>query len=288
MSAQTQVALVAPRRWLGANRGVPVTVVLAFLVLGLAVLCAFLPAIAPQDPSLIVAADTLQKPSAEHLLGTDQLGRDILSRLVAGARTSLIGPLLLAVGVTTLASILAVVAGFFGGRTDSIVSRFVDLFYSVPPLMVAIVLVGVTGGGFLATIVVLVVFGLPGHVRNLRAAVMDRVHLPYMEAAITLGLPTWRVVVGHLVPAIRPFILATFFLTFTFGIVELSSLSFLGLGVPPGSPDWGRMVAENRASTFGNVWGTAAPAICIVLLAVSTNLIGEWLIARYEKAGKER
>jgi len=266
----------------------PLSTLLALLVLGLMVVCALFEGLAPQDPGRIDAVQSLQGPSGEHLLGTDQLGRDIFARIVSGARTSLLGPTLLALGVAVIGAIVAMLAGYYGGRLDAVVSRVVDVLYSIPALMVAIIVVGVTGGGFAITVVVLTVFNLPLAIRNLRAAVMERAHLPYMEAARTLGMPTWRILLTHLLPVISPFVIATFFLQFTYGVVELSSMSFLGLGIPPGAPDWGRMVADNRASMYGNVWATAAPAIAIVLLAVSTNLIGEWINDRHEKAGKAR
>ena len=285
MSVGIPAALRRKRRVGGR---MPLTTVLACVALALMALCAVFDGLAPHDPGSIDALKSLQGPSADHWLGTDQLGRDIFARLVAGARTSLLGPTLLALGVAVLGAIIALLAGYYGGRIDAIVSRVVDVLYSIPALMVAIIVVGVTGGGFALTVVILTVFNLPLAVRNLRAAVMERAHLPYMEAARTLGVPTWRLLLTHLLPVIAPFVMATFFVQFTYGVVELSSLSFLGLGVPPGAPDWGRMVADNRASMFGNVWSTAAPAIAIVLLAVSTNLIGEWINDRYEKAGKAR
>ena len=265
----------------------PVSTALAIVVLALMALCAVFDGLA-REPGEINALESLQGPSGDHYLGTDQLGRDIFARIIAGARTSLLGPTLLALGVAVIGVVVAMLAGYFGGRIDAVVSRVVDVLYSIPALMVAIILVGVTGGGFAMTVVILTVFNLPLAVRNLRAAVMERAHLPYMEAARTLGMPTWRIMLTHLLPVIAPFVMATFFLQFTYGVVELSSLSFLGLGVPPGAPDWGRMVADNRASMFGNAWATAAPAIAIVALAVSTNLIGEWINDRYEKAGKAR
>lgn len=267
---------------------IPVLTALAGLFLLAVAACAIFPGLAPADPGAIDAAVSLEGPSGEHLLGTDQLGRDMFSRIIAGARTSLLGPLLLAVGVTVIGTLLAVAAGYFGGRTDTVISRLVDLLYSVPALLVAIVVAGVTGGGFGITLAVLIVFGLPLHVRNLRAAVMERAHLPYMEAAVTLGLPTWRVVLTHLVPTIVPNMVATFFLVFTYGVVEFSSLSFLGLGSPPGAPDWGRMVSDNRATIFTNVWPAVVPAVAIVLLAVSTNLIGEYLQRKHDQARRQR
>lgn len=279
---------VARRAVFARARRVPVTAVLAGAVLAVAIVCAVFDDLGPYDPGFIDASASLLPPGDGHYLGTDQLGRDMLSRVIAGARTSLIGPTLLAAGVTVVSALLAVVAGYFGGRLDAIVSRVVDFVYSIPALMVAIIVAGITGGGFWITVLVLIVFNLPLAVRNLRAAVLERVTLPYMEAAATLGLPTWRILFTQLLPVISPFIVATFFLSFTYGIVELSSLSFLGIGVPPGAADWGRMVADNRATMYGNVWATAGPAIAIVLLAVSANLIGEWLYQRYESAGKAR
>lgn len=287
MSVKDVVAAPARRRSPRPAR-VPVATVIAFLVLLVAVVFAVFSGLGPQDPGAISAADSLLGPDGTHLLGTDQLGRDMFSRVIAGARSSLLGPLVLAAGVTVISAALAIVAGYFGGRLDALVSRLVDLFYSIPSLMVAIIVAGVTGGTYAVTILVLVVFNLPQAVRNLRASVLERVGLPYMEAAQTLGVPTWRILVSHLLPTIVPFIVATFFLSFTYGVVELTSLSFLGLGVPPGAADWGRMVADNRATMYGNVWATAGPALAIVLLAVSTNLIGEWLYSRYERAGKAR
>lgn len=267
---------------------IPVVTVLAAIVLLVAVAWALFPDLGPADPGAIDAADSLTGPGRDHLLGADQLGRDVLSRIIAGARSSLGGPTMLAGGVTVISALLAVLAGYFGGRFDAIVSRIVDFVYSIPSLMIAIIVAGVTGGGFFVTLCVLILFNLPMAIRNLRAAVLERVTLPYMEAVETLGLPTWRILLTHLLPAVAPFIVATFFLSFTYGIVELSSLSFLGIGVPPGAADWGRMVADNRASMYGNVWATAGPAIAIVVLAVSANLVGEWLYARYETAGRSR
>jgi len=284
----SQVAALSSRGAALGVRRARVGRIAACAFVGLVVFFAVFNHLTPHDPAAISAATGLAHPDGTHLLGTDQLGRDILSRILAGARTSLLGPTLVAIGVTLVSSSLAVLTGYFGGKLDAVVSRLIDLFASIPPLMVAIVVAGVTGGGFYVTLLVLVVFGLPPSMRNLRAAVLERVHLPFMEAAVTLGLPTWRILLTHLLPTIAPFIVATFFLTFTYSVVDLSSLSFLGLGVPPGAADWGRMVADNRAIMFGNVWATAAPAIAIVTMAVSTNLIGEWLQSRYETAGRER
>lgn len=274
-----------------ASRGrsrAPITIIVSIAVLTAVVVCALVPALAPQSATHIDAGKSLLGPSGEHLLGTDQLGRDVLSRIVAGARSALLGPLLLATGSVTISAALALAAGYFGGVVDAVISRAVDVLYSVPAVIVAIVVVGVVGGGFWVALAVLLVFGLPQGVRVFRAAVLERVRLPYVEAAQTLGVRPSRIVLGHLLPNLLPLIVAGFFLKFTYGIVDLSSLSYLGLGVPPGAADWGRMLSENRIALDSNAWAAAGPGIALVLVAVSMNLVGDWLFARYERTGRSR
>lgn len=279
---------ITPWRRSARRLKVPVAVGISVLFMALAVICVIAPFVAPHDPTFIDPTKSFLGPSLDHPLGTDQLGRDIVSRIIAGARTAVLAPLALAAGAVFLSTVLAVLAGYAGGRIDAVIGRANDILYSIPSLTVAIVIVGVVGGGFTLSIVVLMVFGLPGNIRLLRAAVLERVNLPYIEAAKMSGLSTPRILVTQLVPAISPLIVTSFFLQVTFAIVELSSLSFLGLGVAPGSPDWGLMLAENRAALSSNIWAAAGPALCLVALAVSSNLIGDWLYTRYEKAGRSR
>jgi len=266
----------------------PISIGLAAVILGAVALVAVFPGLAPHNPGTIDSTSSLAGPSGSHLLGTDQLGRDVFSRVIAGARTAVLGPLILTIATTTIATVLALVAGYFKGWADVVISRAVDVVYSVPATVVAIVIVGVTGGGWWLALSVLTVFSLPVNVRFLRAAVLSRAELPYIEAARTSGLSEWRIVLRHLLPAISPFVVTAFFLRFTYGIVDLSSLSFLGLGVPPGSSDWGRMIAENRSLLAINAWTTIAPALALVAVAVSTNTIGDWLHARWDLKDKTK
>ncbi|MFE4611676.1 ABC transporter permease [Streptomyces niveus] len=250
---------VSPRRRLAGRLKLPVTVGISIVFTALAVICVIAPFVAPHDPAFIDPAKSFQGPSLDHLLGTDQLGRDIASRIIAGARTAVLAPLAIAAGAVLISTVLAVLAGYAGGRVDAVIGRVNDVLYSIPSLTVAIVIVGVVGGGFALSIAVLTVFGLPSNIRLLRAAVLERVNLPYIEAAKMSGVSTPRILLTQLVPAISPLIVTSFFLQVTFAIVELSSLSFLGLGVAPGSPDWGLMLAENRSALSSNVWAAAAP-----------------------------
>jgi ABC-type dipeptide/oligopeptide/nickel transport system permease subunit len=278
----TDVQVRRARRW------PPVSVVLAGLVLVGVVLLVIVPGLAPHDPDRVDPADALQGASASHWFGTDQLGRDIASRVVAGARTAFLAPLALAISTVVLGVAIGLLAGLRGGWVDGVVSRVIEVLYAVPTLIIAIIVVGVTRGGLGTALAVLVVFGLPSTVRVMRAAVLERKHLPYIEAARTLGLGRLRVLVSHLLPALAPLIVTSFFLQFTYGIVEVSSMSFLGLGVSPGSPDWGRMMFENRSVIGTNVWATAVPGICVVALAVSANVLGDWVYARFEAGARER
>ncbi|PXY18968.1 ABC transporter permease [Prauserella muralis] len=273
-----------PRR----RPGIPVGVLIAAVLLLVPIVCVLFPSLGPGNATRIVASDALLTPSAEHWLGTDSLGRDVFARMVHGASSALLGPLLLASVTVAISTVLALIAGYYRGWADGVISRFVDVLYSVPPLVVAVVLVGVLGGGFWLGVAVLTVFNLPHNVRVLRAAVEEQAQLPYIEAAKTLGTKSIRILWRHLVPVISPLIVASFFLRFTYGIVDLSALSFLGLGVPPGSTDWGRMLAENRVTMLQNFWATAAPGLALIVMAVSANIVGDWLYNRYEAAGRAR
>lgn len=283
MTATATIPLrTAKRRRLSAGISV------AFGMLALALLMVLFPQVAPHDPDFIDASAILQGPSAAHLLGTDQLGRDVLSRVIAGARTAVLAPLGLATGTILVAILLGLAAGYSKGWVDGVLGRVIDVLYAVPALLVAIVVVGVTGGGFVMALGILLVFGLPSPFRLFRAAGQERVNLPYMEAARAVGLSHPRIIFTQLLPTLRPLLVSLLFLQFTYGLIEVSSLSFLGLGVPPGSADWGRMMFENRATISSNVWATAAPGIALVALAVSTNVIGDWMYNRHEMKERQR
>jgi peptide/nickel transport system permease protein len=266
--------LAAPR----ARRGFSPVVGIALVVLAVVVVCAiFGPWIAPYDPNEQDLLASLEPPSREHLLGTDDLGRDILSRTIVGARTAIVGPLLIALGAALIGNVLGLIAGYRGGVTDSAISRWVDFVYALPALLVAIVVVGILGGGYFLAVALLVVLFSPIDTRIVRGATLDQRSRPYVEAARMLGLSDRRIMARHIWPNILPLALANAFLTFAFAIVSLSALSFLGLGVGPGTPDWGRMLADSRTLLFDVPTAALAPGIAIVLTAASVNVIGDWL-----------
>lgn len=281
----TLAAITQTRRRIAIG---PLAALAAVVVLTALTLALFGGRVAPYDPSQQDLLASSLGPGPSHLLGTDQLGRDVQSRTLAGARTAVLGPLAIASATVLISTALGLVAGYVGGLTDSIVSRIADVVYAVPPLLVAIVVVGVLGGGFTLGIVVLSLLNIPAGFRAIRAATLEQRPLPYIESAWVLGRSRWRIMWFHIMPNIRPVVLSTFFLAFTYGFVELSTLSFLGLGVAPGTADWGRMVAESRVLVFQNPWAAVAPLLLIVMTTVSTNLLGESLEGSFIARGKAR
>ena len=231
--------------------------------------------ITPYDPYAQDLIASSQGPSAAHWLGTDQLGRDILSRLMVGSRTGIIGPAIVAICATVLGTLIGLWAGFTGGLTDSVTMRSIDVVYAIPPLLVAVVLVGLLGGGYWLAVAVLIVLSAPADVRVVRAAVMAQRELPYIAAARTLGLSQTRIALKHVLPNIAPTLAANALLQFVVALIALSGLAFLGIGVSAGTPDWGLMIAENRSILDLNPWAVIAPALCITLLAVAVAILGD-------------
>ncbi len=244
--------------------------------------------IAPQSPDAQDLALGVTPPSGDHLLGTDELGRDVLSRVIVGARTAVIGPVLIALGGTLIGLLLGLMAGYAGGWLDTIILRWADLMFALPGHLVAIVVVGVLGGGYGMAIVVLIVLSSPYDTRLMRAATLEQRPRPYVEAARLLGLPGRRVALQHIWPNLVPLVMASGFLGFAYGLLALSALSFLGLGVGPGTADWGRMLAESLVLIFSNPAGALAPGGLIVLTAASVNLIGDWLEEVLSDRGRAR
>jgi peptide/nickel transport system permease protein len=261
--------------------GIPVTVWIAMVFVAVAIVCAaFGPQLAPYpaNEQQLLVGDT--PPGAEHWAGTDLLGRDVLARTIVGARTALVGPAIVAAGAFAIATILGLMAGYIGGITDSAVMRWVDFMFALPGPLIAIVIVGVVGGGFWTAVVVLVVLFTAPDTRIVRSAVLEQRPLPYIEAARVLGISRRRIMFLHVFPNILPLIAAYVVLDFAFALVSLAALSFLGLGVSPGTADWGRMLFENRTILLTNPMAALLPAAAIVITAGSINIIGDWTYER--------
>lgn len=262
------------------SRGTAVAATIVALALLTAVLSPLLlPGATDQDVLLGV-----MPPGGGHLLGTDELGRDVFQLLVAGSTTAVLGALSVAVGSMLIGLLLGIPSGFLGGWVDQVAMRWTDLMFSLPALLVAVVVAGVLGGGFVLALIVLIVLFSPGDTRVARAASLEQAHLPYVEAARVMGLGSWRVMTRHVAPNVLPMALANAFLNFGFALVSLASLSFLGLGVGPGSPDWGRTLSDSRTLLFDNPWAATAPGLAIIVTAAAVNILGDRLAARADAA----
>ena len=268
-------------------RSVPVSVGIALIVVTILMVLAavgeWLWPVSPNAQNLYLIA---AKPGAAHWLGTDTLGRDVFARVIAGARSAVVGPLIIAASGLVVSSLLGVGAAYLGGAVDNLTLRVVDIMLALPGLLIAIVIVSLGGGGYWMAILVLSILNVQGDIRIVRGAALDQKSLPYIEAARILGIPRWRIMFMHILPNISAILVADFALDFALALVALSGLAFLGLGAQPGTPEWGTMLSDNEAILFTNPLGSLAPAAAIVLLAVSVNLIGDWIFDRYAGRGR--
>ncbi|MGW6919310.1 ABC transporter permease [Kitasatospora sp. NPDC054939] len=244
---------------------------------GLVVLAALLaPWLAPADPNAVDLGNALAGPSADHLLGVDAAGRDTLARLVTGARTSLLGPLGV-VAFSTLAGVaVGATAAWRGGRLDSLLSRSTELVFAFPGLLLAILIVSVYGEGLLAPVLALAVAYLPYVSRLTRSLVLAERARPYVEAYRVQGHSGLQICLRHVVPGIAPVVLAQATVNFGYALLDLAGLSFLGLGVPVLTPDWGRMVFDGQSAVqHGYALSAVLPCLAIVLTVVAFNVVGE-------------
>jgi peptide/nickel transport system permease protein len=217
-----------------------------------------------------------------HPFGTDDLGRDILAMTIAGARSAVLGPVVIALGSTTLGVVLGSLAGWAGGFLDAVVGRWTDLVLALPGILLAIVVAGLVDGGYWVTVALLVVLFSPTDVRLVRAAVAAERVKPYIEAPRVLGLPAGRIVARHVLPNVLPVVLANLFLNTAYALVSMSSLSFLGLGVSPAAADWGRQLSDARNLLFSNPAAAIVPGVLIIAVSTAVNLLGDHLAGRAE------
>ncbi len=255
---------------LGAAGGV---LLLAFVIVGL-----FAPWIAPFGFNDIAPVERLKPPSAEHWFGTDNLGRDLLSRCIHGAQLSVIIGCCAAALATLISAVVGIVSGYFGGRFDLLVQRFVDAWMSFPDLIILIVVVSVVGPGMPQIIVTLgLLLGIGGS-RIVRSAVIGVRENMYVHAAQSIGSPPWRILWRHILPNVMPPIIVLFTTRVGTVILAESGLSFLGLGVPPPAPTWGSMLSgSGRTYMFQGPWLALAPGLCLTAVVYATNVFGDAL-----------
>ena len=248
------------------------------LVVIFTVMAIFAPWIAPHDPAEINLPDRLSGPAAAHLLGTDELGRDMLSRVIYGARISM----LVGSSVVTVALILGLIvgciAGYYGGRVDRIVNIVImNAFLSFPGILLAIAFVAFLGPGIFNLILALSIGGWVGYARLVRAQVLATREREFIEAARALGASDWRVITRHVLPNMIQPVIEQAAIGMAGAILAEATMSFLGLGVPPPAASWGSMLNDGRAHLFDAPHLVLFPAIAVMLAVLSFNFIGDAL-----------
>jgi peptide/nickel transport system permease protein len=241
------------------------------------------PLLAPYNPDQPNLSQYFIGSTPDHLLGFDAQGRDVLSRLLVGARTSMIGPLAVTLICMTLGALLAVTAAWRGGAYDAVISSGLDIVFAFPGILLAVLAAAVFGAGLLAPVLALSLAYTPYVARVLRGAALRERAQPYIAALEVQGASSIAICLRHLIPNMLHLIVAQATTLFGYAMVDLAAISYLGLGIQPPNADWGVMVSENQQ---GIIQGFATPAlaagICIVVVVVAFNILGERLYERGE------
>jgi len=235
------------------------------------------PRLAPHDPFEMALDAKFQRPSVEHWAGTDQFGRDVFSRVLHGAGTSLLAAVT-AEGIALAAgTLIGLMSGFIRGRFDLIVQRIVEILMAFPGLLLAVVIVAILGPGLVNVMIAVGLAGIPSYVRLVRGQVLSAAQNEYVEAARALGAGSRRIMVGHILPNISSPVLVVGTMGLAGAIQATAALSYLGMGAQPPEPVWGTMVAEAQVFIYNAWWLAAAPGVAIALAVLGFNLFGDGL-----------
>ena len=246
----------------------------AIILAAVALLALFAPWLTPYDPMALKILDRLQSPRAAHWFGTDELGRDVFSRVIFGARYSLLIGALVVLISTVGGVLLGLAAGFFR-RLDGPVMRLVDAMMSFPDILLAIALVAVLGASMSNVILALAIVYTPRVARVVRASTLVVRELLFIEAARALGISTWRILFIHILQNIASPILVQATFIFAYAVLAEAGLSFLGVGVPPVLPTWGSMIASSQQFAHQAIWLVVFPGLAIILSALSLQMVGD-------------
>jgi len=265
------------------------TALFGLILLGIVVVSALLaPLLAPHDPREQNLEKRLQPPawmqggSPEHPLGTDHLGRDILSRIIYGARVSLLVAVISVAVSGTIGTLLGLAAGYWGGRFDAVVTMLADVQLAFPFILLALAVMSVLGTGLRNVILVLGVTGWVVYTRLIRAEVLALREKEYIEAVRALGQKDHKIIWRHILPNVLPSVIVMASLRIANMIIAESSLTFMGLGVEPHIPTWGNMLADGREYITNAWWLATFPGLAIMLTVLAINLLGDWLRDRLD------
>ena len=251
-------------------------------VIGLAILVALLlmtvlPFLLAGDPNAQTLSQSLKPPSFSHLLGTDKLGRDVWSRIVYGAAPTLLGAFVVITISGVIGIPLGLIAGYYGGRTDSLIMRILDAVLAIPQLVSALAIVATFGAGFFQVMIAIGVGTIPVYARITRGQVLSEREQDYVLAAASMGADSRRILVRHILPNILSPLIVQGSLGIAFAILAEASLSFLGVGIKPPDPTWGGMLSEGLQLINRAPWLSIFPGIAIFITVLSINTIGDTL-----------
>ena len=248
-----------------------------FLILTavLLLIAAFAKYLCPYDPYVQDLTLAQKAPCPEHLLGTDRYGRDMLSRVITGSTVSIYGTLILVAVITVVGTVIGILCGWRGGKTEAVLMRISDLFLAFPGLVIALAVAAVLGGGIQNAIIALAVISWPKFARLARGLTLTQKASPYLMAAKLSGSSTGKLLIKHILPNIAGPILVTAVLDIGTMMMELAGLSFLGLGVKPPMAEWGSMINDGRSMLQIAPWMVLAPGAAIFITVMIFNLLGD-------------
>jgi peptide/nickel transport system permease protein len=254
------------------NQAGSIAGLLLLVMIGAALLA---PWIAPEDPVTMSPLDRLRGPGEGGLLGGDLFGRDVLSRVLYGARISLVVGASSVLVSAVVGTALGLIAGYAGGTPDYVIMRVMDVLFAFPAVLLAILIVAVFAPGFTSIVIAIAVVYTPIFARVVRGSTLMLKHVEYVQAAVASGAPSWRIILRHLLPNVTAPILVQLTLSLSGAIILEAALSFLGLGAVPPTPSLGSMLSENRVYMELAPWTVLYPGLALALLVFSINLAGD-------------
>ncbi len=258
-----------------ALRRMPAAWIGGAIVLALLIVAILGNALALFDPLRIVPVNKLLAPSPAHPFGTDDLGRDLLSRVIAGARISLlVGVLVLAIAMTVGVG-LGLIAGHWGGWTDEVIMRTTDVFLSFPRLVLAVAIAATLGPGLYNAMVAVALSWWPWYTRLVRGQILSLREQEFILAVVSLGAERRRILLRHLLPNVATVVVIQASIDFGYAILTTAGLSFIGLGAPPPTPEWGSMIAQARSYMIDAWWYPTFPGLAIFVAVLGFNLLGD-------------
>ena len=251
---------------------------ISLIIILLFCFCAiFAPLVAPHDPTLQNYDNVRAKPSSEHLLGTDELGRDVLSRIIYGARISLVIGLVPTTISMVLGTILGLMAGFLGKKVDFVIMRLADIMLAFPSLLLAMVVMYTLGATLINIFIALSVVSWAGTARVVRSQTLSLKEKEFVEAAKSIGVKDYVIMIRHILPNCLPSLIVLFTMNIPGSILSESSLSFLGIGAQPPASSWGLMVVNGKQWLFSEPWVAISPGVAILILVLAFNFLGDGL-----------